>query len=194
MDCTYKVCSVWRPSLSYAIVTFRKVRHKSELNIHMVSCVGMYTRDSSWPRQLNTLERDRPQRDRSAAVRQAFQKCFCFDLFRTIKKCLSPKLRNLKLLKFFSVYMCVRTYVCMNACMYVCMDGWMGVYLFMWLQRTVYFVRWKTNSVQMSSRKVNECNKERRARFRIILFFFILEYLAECWTTGFCSLAEVGDF
>ena len=185
----YKVCCVWRPSPNYVPQGPEQVGIE-----YTYGELCVYTRDSSWPPQLKTLELDWPQRDRSATspvflhhhpltalsfqqgkVRQAFQKCYCFDLFRTIKiaqvrSCVTWNCRSFWVSVCMHMY--VRTYVCMNACMYGWMDGCMGVYLFMWLQTTVYLVRWKTNSVQMSPRAVNECNKEWRACFRIILFCF----------------------
>jgi len=153
--------------------------------------VCVYIRDSSWPLQSNTLELDRPQRNCSAASQfssttivsprcyfkrnssASFSKMLLFRFISYYKKCLSPKLRNGEIAEVFDfLYVCICMHVCMNTCMYVCMDGWMGVYLFMWLQRTVCLVSWKTNSVQLSPQTVNECNKEWRACFRIIFFYF----------------------
>lgn len=55
-NCAYQMTmSRYGHSLTYAIVTLQKVWHKSELSIHMVNYIYVYTRESSWNPNSNAL-------------------------------------------------------------------------------------------------------------------------------------------
>lgn len=133
----YKVCSVWRPSPSYAIVTFRKVRCKSELNTHMVSCVCIHGTPVELHSQTHwnligysvtappppSFPPPPPSHYAVISTRKSsagFSKLLLFRFISYYKKYLSAKLSNLKFLKFLSVCVCICTYVCtciwMRAC------------------------------------------------------------------------------